>query len=309
VSGSGKSTLIKKILDPALSKMLDGIGEDFTGNYEKISGSLDKIKQVEFVDQNPIGKSSRSNPVTYSKAYDHLRTLMAEQPLAKQRGYKPAHFSLNVEGGRCESCQGEGFITIEMQFMADIRIKCESCHGKRFKQEVLEVKYKEKDIAEILDFTVDEAVDFFFDKPKIREKLLPLKEVGLGYVKLGQSSSTLSGGEAQRVKLASFIAEGRGSQSGNILFIFDEPTTGLHFHDINKLLMAINTLVDQGNTVIIIEHNMEIIKCADWIIDLGPEGGDLGGNVCFEGTPEQMVTLRNNHTARFLKSKLNLIYN
>ncbi|TAG54310.1 MAG: excinuclease ABC subunit A [Cytophagales bacterium] len=304
VSGSGKSTLIKKILHPALSKIIDGTGEDFTGNYERFEGDIKEIRQVEFVDQNPIGKSSRSNPVTYTKAYDYIRTIFSETPLAKQRAYKPSHFSFNVEGGRCETCQGEGFLTIEMQFMADVRIKCESCHGKRFKQEILEVKYNDKDISDILAMTVDESVIFFKDKPRILEKMLPLQEVGLGYIGLGQSSSTLSGGEAQRVKLATFIAEGRNSKEGGLLFIFDEPTTGLHFHDISKLLIAIQTLVDQGNSVIIIEHNMEIIKCADWIIDIGPEGGDEGGNVCFEGTPEEMVKIKNNHTAQFLKEKL-----
>jgi excinuclease ABC subunit A len=306
VSGSGKSTLIKKIVHPALTKIIDGTGEDFTGKFDAIEGDIHAIKQVEFVDQNPIGKSSRSNPVTYTKAYDFIRTLLSDQPLAKQRAYKPAHFSFNVEGGRCETCQGEGFITVEMQFMADIRIKCESCHGKRFKQEMLDVKYKEKDISDILEMTVDEAVDFFKDKNKLLEKLLPLKDVGLGYIKLGQSSNTLSGGEAQRVKLATFIAEGRNSTHNGIFFIFDEPTTGLHFHDISKLLAAINALVEQGNTVVIIEHNMEIIKSADWIIDLGPEGGDGGGEICFTGTPEEMAKLPQNHTARFLKEKLKL---
>lgn len=304
VSGSGKSTLIKKILYPALAKLIDGSGEEFTGKYNKLEGSVAEIKQVEFVDQNPIGKSSRSNPVTYTKAYDHIRNIYSEQQLSKQRGYKPAHFSFNVEGGRCEACQGEGYITIEMQFMADVRIKCESCGGKRFKQEMLEVKYKDKDIAEVLEMTIDEAIAFFNDKPRLLDRIKPLQEVGLGYIRLGQSSSTLSGGEAQRVKLATFIAEGKNSNEGGILFIFDEPTTGLHFHDISKLLTAINALVEQGNTVVIIEHNMEIIKCADWVIDLGPEGGDEGGQICFEGTPETMTQLENNYTAKFLKEKL-----
>lgn len=304
VSGSGKSTLVKKILYPALAKMIDGSGEDFTGKFDKIDGDIKHIRQIEFVDQNPIGKSSRSNPVTYTKAYDIIRTLMADQPLSKQRGYKPANFSFNVEGGRCETCQGEGYITIEMQFMADVRIKCESCHGKRFKQEILDIKYNGKDISDILEMTIDEAIEFYKDKPKLLEKLTPLQEVGLGYIRLGQSSNTLSGGEAQRVKLATFIAEGRNSKQGGILFIFDEPTTGLHFHDIGKLLIAIQTLVDQGNTVIIIEHNMEVIKSADWIIDIGPEGGDEGGNICFAGTPEEMIKLTNNYTADFLKHKL-----
>ncbi len=304
VSGSGKSTLIKKILHPALTKIIDGAGEDFTGQYDRFEGDIKQIRQVEFVDQNPIGKSSRSNPVTYTKAYDYIRTIYSEESLSKQRAYKPSHFSFNVEGGRCETCQGEGFLTIEMQFMADVRMHCESCHGKRFKQEILDVKYNGKDISEILAMTVDEAVIFFKDKPRIAEKMIPLQEVGLGYIGLGQSSSTLSGGEAQRVKLATFIAEGRNSKEGGLLFIFDEPTTGLHFHDISKLLKAIQTLVDQGNSVIVIEHNMEIIKCADWIIDIGPEGGYEGGHICFEGTPEAMIHENNNYTATFLKSKL-----
>ncbi len=304
VSGSGKSTLVKKILHPALAKIIDGTGEEFTGKFERLEGNIHDIKQIEFVDQNPIGKSSRSNPVTYTKAYDFIRNIYSDQPLSKQRAYKPSHFSFNVEGGRCEACQGEGFITIEMQFMADVRMKCESCHGKRFKQEMQEVKYKEKGISDVLEMTIDESIVFFGDKPKLLEKLVPLQEVGLGYIRLGQSSSTLSGGEAQRVKLATFIAEGRNSGTGGIFFVFDEPTTGLHFHDISKLLKAINALVEQGNTVVIIEHNVEIIKCADWIIDLGPEGGDGGGYVCFEGTPEQMAKIDNNYTAKFLKEKL-----
>lgn len=306
VSGSGKSTLVKKIIHPALTKLIHGTGDDFTGKFEAITGDVKFIKQVEYVDQNPIGKSSRSNPVTYTKAYDFIRNFFSEASLAKQRGYKPAHFSFNVEGGRCEACQGEGYITVEMQFMADIHMKCESCHGKRFKQEILEVKYKDKDISEVLDFTIDEAIEFFADKTKLIERILPLQQVGLGYIRLGQSSATLSGGEAQRVKLATFIAEGKGNNSGGIFFIFDEPTTGLHFHDIAKLLAAMNALVEQGNSVLVIEHNMEVIKSADWIIDLGPEGGEGGGEVCFEGTPEDMAKLTHNHTARFLKPKLHL---
>ncbi|HEY8401770.1 MAG TPA: excinuclease ABC subunit UvrA [Cytophagaceae bacterium] len=303
VSGSGKSTLIKKILYPALKKMHENIGE-FTGKYEGIEGSVDKITQVEFVDQDPIGKSSRSNPVTYVKAYDAIRQLYSEQPVAKSRQYKPGHFSFNVEGGRCEICQGEGTVKIEMQFMADIYLKCEGCDGKRFKQEILDVTYKDKNINDILDLTVDEATEFFKDKPKIVEKIKPLSDVGLGYIRLGQSSSSLSGGEAQRVKLASFLGKGITTPNEHILFIFDEPTTGLHFHDIKKLLIAINALVDQGNTVIVIEHNMEMIKSADWIIDLGPEGGDKGGTIVFEGTPEQMVETSDGYTAKFLKEKL-----
>lgn len=303
VSGSGKSTLIRKILYPALMR-LKGEFSDEVGKYNELSGSLDRIEAIEMVDQNPIGKSSRSNPVTYIKAYDHIRQMMSDLPLAKARGYKPSHFSFNVDGGRCEICQGEGQVKIEMQFMADIYLTCEGCGGKRFKQEVLEVQYHGKDVAEILNMTVDEAIEFF--KPiekKLAEKLLPLQEVGLGYVGLGQSSNTLSGGEAQRVKLASFLGKG-SAHKGKTLFIFDEPTTGLHFHDIKKLLKAINALVDQGDSVIIIEHNMEMIKCADWIIDLGPEGGDAGGYLTFAGTPEDMVKLQDNYTADFLKGKL-----
>jgi excinuclease ABC subunit A len=258
---------------------------------------------VEFVDQNPIGKSSRSNPISYVKAYDIIRQLYADQHIAKTRGYKPSHFSFNVEGGRCETCQGEGEIKVEMQFMADIFLKCESCHGKRFKQEILEIEFEGKNIADVLDMTVEEALAFFKDKKNIYDKILPLYDVGLGYIKLGQSSNSLSGGEAQRVKLASFL--GKNSTEGNILFIFDEPTTGLHFHDISKLLKAINALVDEGHTVIVIEHNLEVIKCADWIIDLGPEGGEKkGGNLLFAGTPEEMAKKGKGYTADFLKTKL-----
>jgi len=303
VSGSGKSTLVRKILYPALGKHL-GTYADESGKFGEMTGSVNKIEAVEMIDQNPIGKSSRSNPVTYVKAYDQIRLLYSEQPVSKSRGYKPAHFSFNVEGGRCETCQGEGFVTIEMQFMADVKLKCESCGGKRFKQEVLDVKYHEKDIADILDMTVDEAIELFKkDQPKLVEKLLPLQEVGLGYVKLGQSSNSLSGGEAQRVKLASFLGKGNPNK-GKTLFIFDEPTTGLHFHDIKKLLKAINALVEQGDSVIIIEHNMEIIKSADHIIDIGPEGGEKGGYITFEGTPEEMIKIEGNYTADFLKGKI-----
>jgi excinuclease ABC subunit A len=304
VSGSGKSTLIRKILYPALVRYKGGSGEE-VGRFESLGGSLKQLDAIEMIDQNPIGKSSRSNPVTYIKAYDYIRQMMAELPLAKSRGYRPSHFSFNIEGGRCETCQGEGQIKIEMQFMADLYLTCESCGGKRFKQELLDVLYHDKDIAQILDLTVDEAVDFFRKHdPKLSEKLLPLQEVGLGYVRLGQSSNTLSGGEAQRVKLASFLGKGN-TNKGRTLFIFDEPTTGLHFHDIRKLLKAINALVEQGDSIIIIEHNVEVIKSADWIIDLGPEGGEGGGYITFEGTPEQMLELADtNHTAAFLKEKL-----
>jgi excinuclease ABC subunit A len=303
VSGSGKSTLVKKILYPALQKMHGMVG-DFNGKFDSIEGNYQSVDRIEFIDQNPIGKSSRSNPVTYVKAYDIIRQLYSEQPLSVSRQYKPGHFSFNVDGGRCEICQGEGTVKIEMQFMADIYLKCEGCDGKRFKQEILDIKYKDKNITEVLDMTVEDSLAFFKDKPKIAERLKPLYDVGLGYVRLGQSSNTLSGGEAQRVKLASFLEKGATPSKEHILFVFDEPTTGLHFHDIKKLLGALNALVDQGNTVIIIEHNTEMIKCADWIIDLGPEGGDKGGQVVFEGVPEEMVKLKNNYTAKFLKDKM-----
>jgi excinuclease ABC subunit A len=303
VSGSGKSTLVRDILYPAVSKAIGSIS-DASGKYDRISGDINKIKQVEFVDQNPIGKSSRSNPVTYVKAYDAIRNLFANHPLSKNRGYKPSHFSFNVDGGRCEICQGEGVVKIEMQFMADIYLTCEGCKGKRFKQEVLDVKYNEKDISEVLELTVEDSLGFFNKENAVINKLLPLYDVGLGYVRLGQSSNSLSGGEAQRVKLASFLGKGNSISSERILFIFDEPTTGLHFHDIRKLLKAINALIDQGNSVIIIEHNMEIIKCADWVIDLGPEGGEQGGTITFAGTPENMIKLDGNHTAGFLRNKL-----
>lgn len=300
VSGSGKSTLIKKVLYPALGKML-GTVIDEGGKYDKIEGDYKRITQVEFVDQDPIGKSSRSNPVTYVKAYDAIRNLFSEQPLSKQRGYKPAFFSFNVDGGRCEACQGEGTITVEMQFMADIHLTCESCKGKRFKNEILEVKYKDKDISEVLDMTIDEALEFFKGKTQIVNRLQPLQEVGLGYIGMGQSSNTLSGGEAQRVKLASFLGKGGTKTGDHILFIFDEPTTGLHFHDISKLLHSINALIDQGHSVIIIEHNTEVIKSADWVIDLGPEGGHKGGHLTFAGTPEDLVREEGNYTAKYVR--------
>jgi excinuclease ABC subunit A len=300
VSGSGKSTLIKKVLYPALGKM-KGAVLDETGKFDRLEGDLHLITQVEFVDQNPIGKSSRSNPVTYVKAYDAIRNLYADQPLSKQRGYKPAFFSFNIDGGRCEACQGEGTVTVEMQFMADIHLTCESCKGHRFKNEILEVKYKEKNIFEVLSMSIDEAMVFFEGKAQIINRLQSLQEVGLGYIGMGQSSSTLSGGEAQRVKLASFLGKGGTKSGDHVLFIFDEPTTGLHFHDIKKLLHSINALIDQGHSVIIIEHNTEVIKTADWIIDLGPEGGEGGGEVTFEGTPEQMSQSTDNYTAKYLK--------
>ncbi len=300
VSGSGKSTLIKKVLYPALGKML-GTVIDEGGKYDKIEGDYKRVTQVEFVDQDPIGKSSRSNPVTYVKAYDAIRNLFSEQALAKQRGYKPAFFSFNVDGGRCEACQGEGTITVEMQFMADIHLTCESCKGKRFKNEILEVKYKDKDISEVLDMTIDEALEFFKGKTQIVNRLQPLQEVGLGYIGMGQSSNTLSGGEAQRVKLASFLGKGGTKTGDHILFIFDEPTTGLHFHDISKLLHSINALIDQGHSVIIIEHNTEVIKSADWVIDLGPEGGNKGGYLTFAGTPEDLAKEEGNYTAKYVR--------
>jgi excinuclease ABC subunit A len=302
VSGSGKSTLIRKILYPALGKIL-GVTSEATGKFDEMTGDYRSIGQIEMVDQNPIGKSSRSNPVTYLKAYDGIRQLFAEQAASKKHGFKPAHFSFNVDGGRCEACEGEGTVKIEMQFMADLHLLCEECKGKRFKKEILEVFYKDKNIADILDLSVEEAVNFFEEKPGIASKLKPLLDVGLGYVKLGQSSNTLSGGEAQRVKLASFLGKNTQDKQSHILFIFDEPTTGLHFHDIDKLLKAINQLIDNGHSVVVIEHNTDVIKNADWIIDLGPEGGEGGGNVCFEGTPEDLITLESNHTARFLKDK------
>lgn len=305
VSGSGKSTLIRKVLYPALLRQKGDAAEE-AGKYTELTGSLDRVSAIEMIDQNPIGKSSRSNPVTYIKAYDYLRQIMADQPIAKSRGYKPSHFSFNVDGGRCEVCQGEGEVKIEMQFMADIYLKCEGCGGRRFKQEVLEVTLRDKNVSDILDMTVDEAIDFFRQaEPKMVDKLLPLQDVGLGYIGLGQSANTLSGGEAQRVKLASFLSKGNPNK-GSTLFIFDEPTTGLHFHDIRKLLSAINALVDQGDSVLIIEHNMEVIKSADHIIDLGPEGGDTGGYVTFTGTPEEMVKLPEgeNYTADFLRGKV-----
>lgn len=304
VSGSGKSTLVKKILYPAIGRV-NGSVADTPGRYDKLEGDIARISQVEFVDQNPIGKSSRSNPISYVKAYDAIRQLYADQALSKQRGYKPSHYSFNVEGGRCETCQGEGETKVEMQFMADIFLKCESCHGKRFKQEVLEVTYQDKNIADILDMTIEDALEFFKDKKPVHDKILPLYEVGLGYVKLGQSSNSLSGGEAQRVKLASFLGKKNSDSKEHILFIFDEPTTGLHFHDISKLLKAINALVDEGHTVIVIEHNLEVIKCADWIIDLGPEGGKKnGGNLIFAGTPEALVKAGKGYTAKYLKEKI-----
>jgi excinuclease ABC subunit A len=306
VSGSGKSTLVKKGLVPNLQKYLDGYFESVKADH-LIGGSLKQIKQLEFVDQNPIGKSSRSNPVTYVKVYDDIRTLFADQPLAKARNFKPGFFSFNVEGGRCETCQGEGLITVEMQFMADIQLTCEACKGKRFKEETLEVSYKGKSIADVLDLTVDDAIEFFNKadekgNKRIVEKLQPLQDVGLGYVQLGQSSSTLSGGEAQRIKLASFLIGINNSTP--TLFVFDEPTTGLHFHDVAKLLRSFEALIKKGHSIVVIEHNLDVIKCADWIIDMGPEGGEHGGTVVFEGTPDDLVKEKKSYTGKYLKEKL-----
>ncbi|HQT22813.1 MAG: excinuclease ABC subunit A [Sphingobacteriales bacterium 17-39-43] len=301
VSGSGKTSLVKRILQPAVQKAIGNYSGEQTGAYDAIGGDFNKIEQVEVVDQNPIGRSSRSNPVTYVKAWDEIRNLFASQGLAKAGGLKPSAFSFNVEGGRCDVCQGEGEVKIEMQFMADIYLPCEACEGKRFKQHVLDVTYKEKNVFEVLDMTIDEALQFFEHEPKILAKIKPLADVGLGYVHLGQSSNTLSGGEAQRIKLASFLV--KGNNSSKTLFIFDEPTTGLHFHDIKKLLKSFDALIVQGNTIIVIEHNMDVIKCADWVIDIGPEGGDKGGTVVFEGIPEDLIKEKNSYTGKFLKER------
>lgn len=303
VSGSGKSSLIKKIVYPSLMKKLGGYGEK-TGVYREITGAIDLLKDVQFIDQNPIGKSSRSNPVTYIKAYDEIRALFTSLGLSKSRGYKPAHFSFNVDGGRCEVCQGEGEITEEMQFMADIHLVCEECDGKRFKDEILEVRFKGKNVADVLDMTVEDAVDFFrtFEEDrvslKVGDRLAPLLDVGLGYVKLGQASGTLSGGEAQRIKLASYL--GKGGTNKHTLFIFDEPTTGLHFHDISKLLHSFDALIKKGHSLLIVEHNPEVIKHADWVIDLGPEGGDQGGELVFQGHVADMKKSKKSVTAQYL---------
>jgi excinuclease ABC subunit A len=306
VSGSGKTTLIKDILYPALKRHFDEPTAKAPGQFNDLTGDLKAITQVEMVNQSPIGRSSRSNPVTYVKAYDSIRNLMSNQQLSRIRGYKPGHFSFNVEGGRCETCQGEGEQIIEMQFLADVRLECEDCKGKRFKPEILDVKYKGKDIYEILDLSVEDALEFFADQKDIINKIKPLMDVGLGYVKLGQSSSTLSGGEAQRVKLASYLPDSHRERSNKdpLLFIFDEPTTGLHFHDIRKLLDALNALVENGHSVLVVEHNMEVIKSADWIIDLGPDGGKDGGNLVFQGKPEDLVKVEGSWTGRYLGEKL-----
>ena len=303
VSGSGKSTLVKKILYPALQKKMMGYGEK-VGQHTDVIGDFGQIKHIEFINQNPIGRSSRSNPVTYIKAYDDIRALLSSQKISKIRNYKPKHFSFNVDGGRCEVCKGEGVVTIEMQFMADVHLQCDDCKGKRFKKEVLEVNFEGKNIDDILNSTIDDAVAFFIEhqQTKIANKLKPLQDVGLGYVQLGQSSSTLSGGEAQRIKLASFLV--KGTTKDKALFIFDEPTTGLHFHDIKKLLASFNALLDKGHSILVIEHNIELIKCADYIIDLGLEGGKKGGQLIFEGTPEELIKNNKSYTSESLKEKL-----
>lgn len=306
VSGSGKTTLVKHVLYDVLQKRFNGAAE-YTGKCSEVSGALNSIAGVELIDQNPIGRSSRSNPASYIKAYDEIRQLYASQPLAQRRGYKPGYFSFNVEGGRCETCQGEGMVSIGMQFMADVHLVCEECHGHRFKEETLEILYREKNISEILDMTVDQAIEFFHEdnspSPKrIVERLKPLQDVGLGYLKLGQPSSSLSGGEAQRIKLASFLVKGASAEP--LLFIFDEPSTGLHLHDIRNLITSFNTLIENGHSIIVIEHHQDIIKVADHVIDMGPEGGVGGGNVVFAGTPEELVKCKESHTAKYLKDKL-----
>lgn len=306
VSGSGKSTLVSQVLYPLLARETGQSVEGEMGSFAVLTGDVRAVRRVEFVDQNPIGRSTRSNAATYLKAYDRIRELMAQQPAAKVNGYTGTHFSFNAPGGRCEACQGEGFVHIEMQFMADVTLVCEACHGRRFRDDVLEVRYRGRNISEILDMTVNEAIEFFAQSEGrlergIVERLRPLQEVGIGYVKLGQSSSTLSGGETQRVKLASFIAD---EQPEPTLFIFDEPTTGLHFHDIGKLLRAFDRLVERGHTLVVIEHNLDVVKCADYVIDMGPEGGDAGGRVVVAGTPEEVAACADSHTGRYLKPYL-----
>ena len=300
VSGSGKTTLVKQILYPALQK-LKGEGVEKPGLHKSIEGDIGYLSQIEMIDQNPIGKSSRSNPVTYIKAYDEIRELYSVQPLSKIRGFLPKHFSFNVDAGRCDTCKGEGEQIVEMQFLADVHLTCEICGGKRFKEEVLEVFYKGKNIYDVLEMSVDESIKFFSEEADVVKKIQPLSDVGLGYVKLGQSSNTLSGGEAQRVKLASFL--GRGKSQGNILFIFDEPTTGLHFHDIKKLLTSFNALIEHGHSILVIEHNTDVIKSADWVIDLGPEAGDAGGNLVYAGTPAGLIKCKESYTGKFLPKK------
>jgi len=302
VSGSGKTSLIKQILYPALQKAIGSYAGEQTGQFDELTGDIEQVEHIEMIDQNPIGRSSRSNPVTYVKAWDEVRSLYAGLPAAKAQGLKPSAFSFNIEGGRCDVCQGEGEIKVEMQFIADIFLPCEACDGNRFKQHVIDVTYQDKSVADVLKMTVDESLVFFENQPKIVNRLKPLSEVGLGYVQLGQSSNTLSGGEAQRIKLASFLVKGQGSK--NTLFIFDEPTTGLHFHDIKKLLKSFNALLEQGNTILVIEHNMEVIKSADWLIDIGPEGGEKGGELVFAGRPEDIVKIESSYTGQYLAPHL-----
>ncbi len=313
VSGSGKTSLVKRILFPALKRHYGGYGEK-SGKFDRLTGDISRIGSVEFIDQNPIGRSSRSNPATYIKAFDEIRNLFSDQQLAKLRGYKPGYFSFNIEGGRCEECEGEGVVKIEMQFMADLYLTCDSCKGKRFKEEVMDIRYNNKTIVDILDMTIDQAIGFFHHDGKstahekrIISRLKPLQDVGLGYLRMGQSSSTLSGGEAQRIKLAFFLVKGKSEDP--TLFIFDEPTTGLHYHDIHKLLVAFESLIANGHSVLVIEHNQEVIKCADWIIDLGKEGGEEGGHLVFEGTPEELVKAKDSYTGHYLKEKLTVNHN
>ena len=307
-SGSGKSSLVGDILYPALFRHINQTGSA-PGTFRGLSGNLDRIAQVEYVDQNPIGKSSRSNAVTYLKVYDDIRKLLSDQPYAKVNGYTPSHFSFNMDGGRCPECQGEGFVKIGMQFMADVTMVCEACGGKRFKPDILEVRYKGKNIDDILNMSVEEAITFFSAQndaaaKRIAERLQPLVDVGLSYIKLGQSSSTLSGGESQRIKLAYFLSMNDTSsktRDNRIMFIFDEPTTGLHFYDVEKLLKSFDELISKGHSIVVVEHNPDVIRAADWVIDLGPEAGDGGGNVVFEGTPEDLVTNADTWTARYLR--------
>mgnify|MGYP002602645946 FL=1 len=305
VSGSGKSSLVRDVFFKSLSRFYEEDGEQ-PGIFNRLSGDMHLVKHIEFVDQNPIGKSSRSNPATYLKAFDEIRKLYAEQQAAKQMGFTPAYFSFNVEGGRCEECKGDGTITVEMQFMADITLTCESCHGKRFKQDILEIEYRGKNINDVLEMTINQAIEFFSEQQgstekKIIKRLKPLQDVGLGYIKLGQASSTLSGGENQRVKLAYFLSNEKQEPT---IFVFDEPTTGLHFHDIKTLLKAFDSLIEKGHTVVIIEHNMDVIKCADYVIDMGPEGGDKGGFLVCAGTPEEIASCEKSYTGKYLKDKL-----
>ncbi len=301
VSGSGKSTLVKNILYPAIAKRLDKKFDEL-GSFGSIGGDLDYIKDIEIIDQNPIGRSSRSNPATYSKAYDYIRKVLAQEGFRSDKDIKPANFSFNVDGGRCDECLGEGTKKIEMQFMADLFLECDACKGKRFKKNILDIKYNNRNISEILDMTIDEALIFFSDIVSICKKLQPMKDVGLGYLRLGQPSSTLSGGEAQRLKLASYLVEDKKSHYDS-LFIFDEPTSGLHNKDISYFMSSISRLIERGNSVIIIEHNTELIKQADWIIDLGPDGGEKGGEICFEGVPDKLISLKNNKTGKYLRKE------